>query len=414
MEADVVRWSDGLVAPSRGMADWAAGTGGSIASGFGWFRIRSESLRRAPRRRPPHRSRRAASFACCSWGGWSGERGSIRCWKGLLRRRGGRGGRGGGGEAFPVRLELAGRDTEDPQTGEMFGQAHFERLIPPDLRAQVTLHGELPPQDVRRLMEQADAAVVPSPLDNFPNTCMEAMSAGRPVIAAAAGGAAEMLEGGGGLLFAPEDAGELAGQLLELVSMGPEARAQMGREARARILSMCDDDVVLAARLEHVRGVIEEAGGAGSRMPSSTTRPRAAVIVNRGGAADEEVAPLVRAVESGGVRYAHGWVRDVRAGRGVIDVLGTPSEGSLRWVTGPIGPIAVELQLAEELELEGADGVEALRRLVAAAPGEGAVVPEAVVWTAAARARPRARFGDRLGVVARVMRRLQGRRRPGG
>jgi glycosyltransferase involved in cell wall biosynthesis len=422
MEADVVRWSDGLVCPSRGMAEWAARHWGIERGRIAVipYPIGELAGEMAPAPEPGPNGDVRLLFV----GRLERRKGVDTLFAGFAeaaRRLAAR------GDRLPIHLDVAGRDTPDPVTGTMFGLSHFERLIPPELRAQITLHDELAPPDVRRLLARAHAAIIPSPLDNFPNTCIEAMSAGRSVLAAAAGGAAEMIEdGASGLLFSPGDAAALANRLLQIAAMTPEERAQMGRAARARILALCDDDTVLQARLDHLRSVSAEqekrAGDAGwGRLAASREgRPvaRGAIILNRGEATDDEVAPLIRAVEAGEARFAHGWIRDVRNGRSVIDVHGTPSDGSLRWLPGPVGPIAVESSLLDETGL-GADvkrdGRELLRRLIAAVPGAGAVVPEAIMPTAAARAQPGAPFepvadsgeGAARPALHRVIRRLR-------
>jgi hypothetical protein len=128
-------------------------------------------------------------------------------------------------------------------------------------------------------------------------------------------------------------------------------------------------------------------------------------------------------VEQGEPRFAVGWVRDVRAGRACLRNIGTPSEGALRWLDGPVGPIALDEELAgdEALGLESgsagltcADDRALLRALVERAGG-GAVAPHAVIPTPAARAAPdlpleaRAASAPAGGLLRRIRRRLAGR-----
>jgi glycosyltransferase involved in cell wall biosynthesis len=99
---------------------------------------------------------------------------------------------------------------------------------------EVRLLGQLPPEGVREELARAAFVVAPSLCyENFPLTVVEAMAAGKPVIAPRATALAEMLDDGrSGWLFALGDAGELAEACRRLVAEPARAR-QMGREARS-------------------------------------------------------------------------------------------------------------------------------------------------------------------------------------
>lgn len=417
MEADAVRWSDGLVCPSHALADWAARRWGLDRARIAVIPYPIGELAAPAPPMPPLPSD-PSGLRLLFVGRLEKRKGVDTLFAALGAAAKLSGGR------LPFQLDLAGRDTQDPATGELFGRAHFERLVGRELRAQVVFHGELEPGALRRLLAGAHGAIVPSPMDNFPNTCIEAMAAARPVVAARAGGAAEMIEdGASGLLFEPGDAAGLAGRLMELAAMAPEARARMGQAARHRICALCDDDTVLEARFEHLRSLAPPAPG---------ERRREVVIVNRGGATDDELAPLVRAVACGEPRFAHGWIRDVRGGRSVIDVFGTPSADGTP--AGEVGPIAIDRSLLEEAGgspgvVEGAggpavaDGPAFIRRLAGVAAG--AVVPEAIIPTAAAREAPDLPFagpepqpaggaGALRSALRRLKRRLSASGPPGG
>ena len=83
----------------------------------------------------------------------------------------------------------------------------------------------------------SDAVVVPSRVlqdgrtEGMPVVCLEAMAAGRPVIAARAGGLAELIDDGeNGLLFEPDDDRMLANKL-KLVLNDPALRAKISANA---------------------------------------------------------------------------------------------------------------------------------------------------------------------------------------
>jgi glycosyltransferase involved in cell wall biosynthesis len=88
--------------------------------------------------------------------------------------------------------------------------------------------------DVPAVLAAADAVAVPSTRpDPFPNSALEALAAGRPVVASRAGGLPEMVrEGETGLLVEPGDIVALASALRTLAD-DPAAARRMGQAATA-------------------------------------------------------------------------------------------------------------------------------------------------------------------------------------
>jgi glycosyltransferase involved in cell wall biosynthesis len=87
------------------------------------------------------------------------------------------------------------------------------------------------------LYQAAAVCVLPTLWDNFPNTCLEAMACGVPVVATAVGGLPEIIhDGRDGMLVPPHASGRLADAVIELLEH-PGRRLEMGRAARRRILS---------------------------------------------------------------------------------------------------------------------------------------------------------------------------------
>ncbi|PTM41750.1 glycosyl transferase family 4 [Bosea sp. 124] len=102
---------------------------------------------------------------------------------------------------------------------------------------RVTHLGGVPYEDIPALLARASIAVFPSVWENFPNVALEAMAAGRAVVASSAGGMAEMIEHGRtGLLVPPRDPKAIAAALIHLLR-DPELAAEMGRAARAHVVA---------------------------------------------------------------------------------------------------------------------------------------------------------------------------------
>lgn len=90
-------------------------------------------------------------------------------------------------------------------------------------------------QDIPQLLALTDIAVLPSLEEGFSNAILEAMAAGKPVVATTAGGNAEaVIHGETGLLVPPRDSEALAQAVLWLLAHPAEA-ARFGEAGRRRV-----------------------------------------------------------------------------------------------------------------------------------------------------------------------------------
>jgi glycosyltransferase involved in cell wall biosynthesis len=106
--------------------------------------------------------------------------------------------------------------------------------------AHVAFPGSLPRAEMASAIAAADVVVVPSVVDasgnvdGLPNALLEALAAGRAVVATRVGGIPEVVEDGvNGLLVAEKDAAALASALRRLAT-DPALRSRLGSEARRR------------------------------------------------------------------------------------------------------------------------------------------------------------------------------------
>jgi glycosyltransferase involved in cell wall biosynthesis len=90
-------------------------------------------------------------------------------------------------------------------------------------------------QDISALLRMSDVCLVPSVMeDPFPTTVLEAMAAGKPVIATTVGGIPEMItDGTNGLLCSANSPEELA-SCVRLVLNRPDMVRTLGANARSR------------------------------------------------------------------------------------------------------------------------------------------------------------------------------------
>ncbi len=107
---------------------------------------------------------------------------------------------------------------------------------PAELPAGVELLGPVPPDTVLELFRRARMVIVPSiVLDACPTVVLEAMAAGRPVVASACGGIVDLVEDGvTGILVPPGDPTALAQAMAALVR-DPAKAATMGRNGLERV-----------------------------------------------------------------------------------------------------------------------------------------------------------------------------------
>lgn len=106
---------------------------------------------------------------------------------------------------------------------------------------RVTLAGWRDGAGVRAALEGAQALVLPSFAEGLPVVAMEAMAAGRPVLATAIAGLPELVEQGvNGWLVPAGDAAALAEGIDRMAALPPEALDTMGLAGRARVMERHD------------------------------------------------------------------------------------------------------------------------------------------------------------------------------
>jgi glycosyltransferase involved in cell wall biosynthesis len=128
--------------------------------------------------------------------------------------------------AHPARLLIAGRGP--------LREAIQQQAQQLGIASQVTFLGVR--QDIPSLLAAADGFVLSSAWEGMPNVVMEALSAGKPVVATRVGGVAELVqEGESGLLVPPGDAQALSRAMQQLMALPPEQRQRMGRAGRDHI-----------------------------------------------------------------------------------------------------------------------------------------------------------------------------------
>jgi len=95
-------------------------------------------------------------------------------------------------------------------------------------------------EDVPKLLSEADVFLLPSEWEGVPLTVLEAMAAGKPVIATAVGGVPELVKDGvSGILVPSRNHGALAKAILCLAK-DPDLRQRMGKAGQQRAIEHFD------------------------------------------------------------------------------------------------------------------------------------------------------------------------------
>lgn len=155
-------------------------------------------------------------------------------------------------EGHPVRLRLVG-DGPD--------RAWLEnRAAELGIASNVEFAGWVDQDALMRLYSEADLFVLPSLAEGIPMVLMEAMAMQIPCVAPHITGIPELIEHGvDGMLFAVADVEDLTQQIRTLLE-SPEKSAQIGKQARARVVR----DYDMARNTERfAAGLVEFLGGTG-------------------------------------------------------------------------------------------------------------------------------------------------------
>ena len=154
--------------------------------------------------------------------------------------------------SFPYELTVVGEGPE---------RIHLERMsIELDIGEKVKFTGNLPLNEIGKIMQQAHVFCLPSVRESGGAVLLESMAVGRPVIAIDFGGPAEIVDEGVGVKLPATGKTDVVNGLikqLESVCHEPELWKSRGKEGRQRVEKNYSWDAKIAKAIEFYRELME-------------------------------------------------------------------------------------------------------------------------------------------------------------
>ena len=143
-----------------------------------------------------------------------------------------------------TRFIFVGGDYSNPKGGGSTIEA-LQSGLTAEVREKVVFTGHIKLEDVSHYYQRTAVCVFPSLFENFPYTCLEAMSYGKAIVGSGNGGMADLLDNECcGLLYTPPDENELAQKIIRLLE-NKNLRHQLGTKARVRVLEQFSSERVM-------------------------------------------------------------------------------------------------------------------------------------------------------------------------
>ncbi len=154
---------------------------------------------------------------------------------------------------YDVSFVFAGADPD-----RFINKALLPYLEKKPLKGSIHYLGKLNMLDMRSAMRQSDIFLIPSLWENCPYSCLEAMAAGRAVVASDCGGLPEIIQNNqNGLLAINNDTKSYIAKLENIIE-DEALRKQLGQAARSTIENQFTDIHIARQSLKHYEKCVNE------------------------------------------------------------------------------------------------------------------------------------------------------------
>jgi glycogen(starch) synthase len=140
-----------------------------------------------------------------------------------------------------AKIRFVGRTLHSPVSGMTMREYIESKLSSYKDRIEFT---HVTSSQISNLLSETDVCVFPSIWENFPNVCLEAMSAGRAIVGSNQGGMVDMLQRPqAGILVNPMNPNKIAQAVINLLN-NSELRVALGKAARNKALSAYNSEII--------------------------------------------------------------------------------------------------------------------------------------------------------------------------
>lgn len=149
-------------------------------------------------------------------------------------------------EEVDCEFVIAGGEWFDEFVGKYYSE-QVNKLIPDDFKGRFDFKGSVPHENLPKLIRSADLVVVPSLFENYPNTTMEPVQLGVPVLMAGSGGMKEIAGDFEPMVVNPLDTGAFAASMKAFLLLDPEQRVAIQQRQASHFEAKHQPEIIKAA-----------------------------------------------------------------------------------------------------------------------------------------------------------------------
>lgn len=191
-------------------------------------------------------------------------------------------------KGLDFKIKIIGGDTKLESKGTFIGEdlkKKYAKYIEED---KLEILGPIPHLELIPHILSANAVIIPSLYENFPNTCIYAMWLGRPVLVSKSGGQAEMIRESGknGMIFDWDIKDDFENKLEQMINMNDKDAQEMGENAKIRIHDLCNMEKNIQLRREFFEEVIKHKKQMKTEFPFVEEMPKDSYVKTYDGEKD--------------------------------------------------------------------------------------------------------------------------------
>ena len=191
-------------------------------------------------------------------------------------------------KGLDFKIKIIGGDTKLESKGTFIGEdlkKKYAKYIEED---KLEILGPIPHLELIPHILSANAVIIPSLYENFPNTCIYAMWLGRPVLVSKSGGQAEMVKESGknGIIFDWDIKDDFENKLEQMINMNDKDAKERGENAKIRIDDLCNMEKNIQLRREFFEEVIKHKKQMKTEFPFVEEMPKDSYVKTYDGEKD--------------------------------------------------------------------------------------------------------------------------------